>query len=43
MHDKDVGWLLVSDNPDRRAWPMYQRQHGQEIIGEVRWVWYSLP
>ena len=21
LHDNDAGWLLVSDNPDKRAWP----------------------
>ena len=31
-------WTLVSDNPDKRAWPTLDWPDSAEIIGEVRWV-----
>ena len=31
-------WALVSDNPDKRAWPTLDWPDGAEIVGEVRWV-----
>ena len=44
LHDKDAGWLLASDNPDKRAWPTPRwPEHETQVVGEVRWVWYSLP
>ena len=36
-------WLIGSDNPDNRPWPTRKWPARGEPIGEVRWVWYSLP
>ena len=37
LHDKDAGWLLVSDNPDKGAWPTHRwLQHQTQVVGKVR-------
>ena len=44
LHQPGAGWFLASDNPDKSTWPTQPwDQTGTEVIGEVRWVWYSLP
>lgn len=41
---KTEQWLLSSDNPDKKKWPtMAHLAEHTRIIGEVRWVWHSLP
>ena len=36
-------WLLSSDNPDKRSWPTMAWPENARTVGEVRWVWHSLP
>ena len=36
-------WVLASDNPDTKTWPTRPWPTDAVIIGEVRWVWHSLP
>ena len=36
--DPRGGWLLKSDNPDKRAWPTLAWPDGARIVGEVRWM-----
>lgn len=31
-------WLLVSDHPDKRAWPSLPWPDEATVIGEVRWL-----
>ena len=31
-------WRLVSDNPDKQAWPTLHWPDDAPVIGEVRWV-----
>ena len=38
-----AGWLLESDNPERKEWPTRLWPDDAEIVGEVRWVGRSLP
>lgn len=38
VHDPEAGWLLVSDNPDKAAWPTRAWPDGAQIAGEVRWM-----
>ena len=40
---EDAGWLLESDNPDRKRWATRLWPEDAEIVGEVRWVGRSLP
>ena len=40
---KKTGWLLASDNTDKNSWPTRRWPVDARIVGEVRWVWYSLP
>lgn len=42
LRHKTGGWLLDSDNPDKRRWPTMAWPH-EGSVGEVRWVWHSLP
>lgn len=42
LKHKTGGWLLNSDNPNKRTWPTMAWPHGKSV-GEVRWVWHSLP
>ena len=41
--DDEEGWMLSSDNTDKRAWPSQPWPSGAEPVGEVRWVWHTLP
>ena len=43
LKNPDAGWLIASDNPDRNAWPTQKWPPEGEPVGEVRWVWHSLP
>ena len=43
IRDKEAGWLLTSDNPDKTSWPTLLWPRDGELVGEVRWVWYTLP
>ena len=36
-------WQLVSDNPDKRAWPNRPWPEDAEIVGAVRWTARTLP
>ena len=38
MRDDKAGWLLVSDNPDKRTWPTQPWPDDGEIVGEVKWL-----
>lgn len=38
LRDKQAGWLLVSDNPDKRTWPTKPWPDDGEIVGEVKWL-----
>ena len=42
LKHKTERWLLSSDNPDMKAWPTIPGDK-QLIVGEVRWMWHSLP
>ena len=41
--DPEAGWLLVSDNPDKRTWVTRPWPQDAEIVGEIKWVARSLP
>ena len=43
VKDPEAGWLLLSDNPNKRAWATRPWPEDAEIIGEVKWVGRSLP
>ena len=36
------GWLLVSDNPNRRTWPSRPWPNDAKVVGQVRWVGRTL-
>ena len=36
-HDPETGWLLLSDNPDKAAWPTDPWPDDAAMIGEVKW------
>ena len=36
-------WAVSSDNPDRKTWPTLPWPRSALVIGEVRWVWHTLP
>ena len=36
------GWLLISDHPDKQAWPTKPWPAAAEVVGEVVWVAKSL-
>ena len=38
IHDPDAGWLLVSDNPNKTAWPTRPWPDDAAIVGEVKWL-----
>ena len=40
---KTEGWLLSSDNRDKKTWPTMPWPEDGGIGGEVRWAWFSLP
>ena len=35
---RDGAWRLISDHPDKRAWPTRPWPHDAEVIGEVKWA-----
>ena len=37
VRDREAGWLLVSDNPDRDRFPTQAWPEEARIIGEVKW------
>ena len=41
--DPDAGWLLVSDNRNKRMWATRPWPEDAQIIGEVKWLGRSLP
>lgn len=43
LKHKSEHWLLSSDNPDKKTWPTMTWPTKSRTLGEVRWVWYSLP
>ena len=43
VRQKSGNWLLESDNPDKKKWPTMAWPADAGIVGEVRWVWHSLP
>ena len=43
LEEPEAGWLIASNKPDKRASPTRTGPEGAEAIGEVRWVWFSLP
>ena len=38
VNSQDAGWLLVSDHPDKRAWPSLPWPDEATVVGEVRWL-----
>ena len=36
-------WAVASDNPETKAWPTVPWPTDGLVIGEVRWVWRTLP
>ena len=36
-------WAVASDNPDTKTWPTRPWPTDAVVIGEVRWVWHTLP
>ncbi len=36
--DPAAGWLLVSDNPNKTAWPSRPWPREANIVGEVKWT-----
>ena len=38
IRNPDAGWLLQSDNRNKRAWPTRPCPDGAQIVGEVRWM-----
>jgi len=43
VRDPEAGWLLVSDNPDKRTWVTRPWPEDAAVIGEIKWVARSLP
>lgn len=42
VEDKRAGWLLRSDNPDKRVWPSRPWPDEAKVVGRVRWVGCTL-
>ena len=38
VEDDHAGWLLVSDNPEKRVWPSRPWPDNAEVVGRVRWA-----
>ena len=38
IRDPEAGWLPLSDNPDKRAWPPRPWPEDARILGRVRWT-----
>ena len=43
LRHKTEGWLLSSDNGDKKTWPTMPWPEDGGVGGEVRWAWFSLP
>ncbi len=43
VRDREAGWLLVSDNRNKRTWATHPWPEDAQVIGEVKWVGRSLP
>ena len=43
LRQKTEGWLLSCDNGDKKTWPTMPWPEDGRLLGQVRWVWYSLP
>jgi len=43
VRDREAGWLLVSNNPSKRAWATQPWPEDAQVIGEVKWLGRSLP
>ena len=41
IHDRNAGWMLQSDNRNKRAWPTLPWPAEARIVGEVKWVAHS--
>ena len=37
MRDQEAGWLLVSDNPDKKTYPSRPWRRDTRILAEVKW------
>ena len=42
MHDREAGWLIVSDNPDKNRYPTAPFREDARVIAEVKWWGQSL-
>ena len=38
VEDREDGWLVVSDNPDKATWPTLPWPDDAAIVGEVKWL-----
>ena len=38
IRDPDAGWLLKSDNRNKRRWPTRPWPDDAKIVGEVKWL-----
>ena len=38
VEDEQAGWLLKSDNPNKRVWPSLPWPADAEVVGQVRWL-----
>ena len=43
LRHKTEGWLLTSDNGDKKTWPTMPWPEDGRLLGKVRWAWFSLP
>ena len=41
--DREAGWLLVSDNRNKKTWATRPWPEDAQVIGEVKWLGRSLP
>ena len=40
---KSGRWVVASDNPDTKTWPTRPWPTDAVVIGQVRWIWHTLP
>ena len=38
IRDPDAGWLLQSDNRNKRSWPTRPRPDDAKVVGHVKWL-----
>ena len=43
IRDPEMGWLLVSDSPDKSTWATRPWPEDADIVGEVKWAGKALP